>query len=150
MQGEGHTSYCPRCGSLAKDGAQFCDRCGAPLGAGYQSYGQGYQSAPYAYRRDEKEAILAVVLSVIIPGLGQMYCGKIGRGIGILLLIGLLSVIGIVPIFFMMDPVDFNFAGFLALNVVLSILAFIVYIWQIYDAYRCADDYNKMAPPMRY
>jgi TM2 domain-containing membrane protein YozV len=104
----------------------------------------------YTYRKDEKEAILAVILSVIIPGVGQIYCGKIGRGIGILVLLGLLSVVSIVPLFFIMNPVDFNFAGFFAFNVVVGILAFIIYIWQIYDAYRCADDYNKMAPPVRY
>jgi len=144
-------AFCSRCGSQAKEGAQFCDRCGAPVNAGFQSYSQGNQTTvSYTYRKDEKEAILAVILSVLIPGVGQIYCGKIGRGIGILVLIGLVSVIGIVPLFFMMDPMSFNFTGFIALNVILSILAFIIYIWQIYDAYRCADNYNKMAPPMRY
>lgn len=144
-------SFCSRCGSQAKEGAQFCDRCGAPLSLGFQSYSQGNQTTmSYTYRKDEKEAILAVILSVIIPGVGQIYCGKIGRGIGILVLLGLLSVVSIVPLFFIMNPVDFNFAGFFAFNVVVGILAFIIYIWQIYDAYRCADDYNKMAPPVRY
>lgn len=144
-------AFCSRCGSQTKEGAQFCDRCGAPLSMGYQGYGQGNPGPmPYNYRKDEKEAILAVILSVLIPGVGQIYCGKIGRGIGILVLLGLLSVVSIVPLFFMMDPMSFNFAGFFAFNVVVSILAFIIYIWQIYDAYRCADDYNKMAPPVRY
>jgi len=132
------------------EGAQFCDRCGAPLAGGYQSYGPGYQSAPYGYQRDEKEAILAVILSVIVPGVGQMYCGKVGRGIGILVLISLLSLVSLVPLFFMMDLMVFNFAGFFALNVVVSIIVFIVYIWQIYDAYRCADDFNKMGATPRY
>lgn len=144
-------SYCSRCGNLTKEGAQFCDRCGTPLAGGFQSYGQGnQQTVSYTYRKDEKEAILAVVLSVLIPGLGQIYCGRIGRGIGIMVLMGLLSVVSIVPLFFLMDPVDFNFTGFLALNVIISILLFIIYIWQIYDAYRCADDFNKSAPPVRY
>ncbi|MHC1710147.1 MAG: zinc-ribbon domain-containing protein [Methanomassiliicoccales archaeon] len=144
-------AFCSRCGNQAKEGAQFCERCGAPVNAGFQSYSQGNQTTvSYTYRKDEKEAILAVILSVLIPGVGQIYCGKIGRGIGILVLIGLLSVIGIVPLFFMMDPMNFNFAGFIALNVILSILTLIIYIWQIYDAYRCADNYNKTAPPMRY
>lgn len=144
-------SYCSRCGNLARDDAQFCSRCGAPLGGGFQSYSQGNQTTvSYTYRKDEKEAILALILSVIIPGVGQMYCGKVGRGIGILVLISLFSFVSFIPLFLMMDPVDFNFAGFFALNVVMSIIVLIIYIWQIYDAYRCADDYNKMAPPMRY
>ena len=144
-------SYCSRCGRPAKDGAQFCDQCGAPLGGGFQSYSYGNQATvSYTYRKDEKEAILAVVLSVLIPGLGQMYCGKVGRGIGILLLLGLLSFVSLIPLFFIMDPVDFNFTGFFALNVVVSVIVFIIYIWQIYDAYRCAEDHNRTAPPMRY
>jgi len=144
-------SYCSRCGSPAKDGAQFCDQCGAPLGGGFQSYSYGNQATvSYTYRKDEKEAILAVVLSVLIPGLGQMYCGKVGRGIGILLLLGLLSFVSLIPLFFIMDPMDFNFTGFFALNVVVSVIVFIIYIWQIYDAYRCAEDHNRTAPPMRY
>ena len=143
-------SYCSRCGSPAKDGAQFCDQCGAPLGGGFQSYSYGNQATvSYTYRKDEKEAILAVVLSVLIPGLGQMYCGKVGRGIGILLLLGLLSFVSLIPLFFIMDPVDFNFTGFFALNVVVSVIVFIIYIWQIYDAYRRAEDHNRTAP-MRY
>jgi TM2 domain-containing membrane protein YozV len=104
----------------------------------------------YTYRKEEKEVILAVILSVIIPGVGQMYCGRVGRGIGILLLIGLLSLVTIIPMFFIMDSGEFDFAGVFAFNIMVSIIVLIIYIWQIYDAYRCADDYNKMAPPMRY
>lgn len=141
-------AFCSRCGSQTKEGAQFCDRCGAPLSAGFQGYGQ--TAMPYNQRKDEKEAILAIVLSVLIPGLGQIYCGKVGRGIGILALFGFLSVISIIPLFFIVDVVNFDFGGFMALYVIVCIIAFIVYVWQIVDAYRCAEDYNRMAPPMRY
>jgi len=144
-------SFCSRCGSQAKEGAQFCDRCGAPLSVGFQSYSQGNQTTvSYTYRKDEKEAILAVILSVLIPGLGQMYCGRVGRGIGILVLLGLLGFVSIIPLFVIMDPWEVDITGFFALSVVMSIVVFIVYLWQIYDAYRCADNYNKTAPPMRY
>lgn len=144
-------AFCSRCGSQAKEGAQFCDRCGAPLGGGFQSYSQGNQSTvSYTYRKNEKEPILAVVLSLIIPGLGQIYCGKIGRGIGILVLLGLLSGVSLVPMIFIMNPMSFNFAGYFAFTVVISILSIIIYIWQIYDAYRCAEDYNRASAPVRY
>jgi signal peptidase I len=121
------------------------------LGDGFQSYSYGNQATlSYTYRKDEKEPLLALVLSILIPGLGQIYCGKVGRGIGILLLLGMLSFVSLIPLFFIMDPVDFDFAGFFVLNVVVSVIVFIIYIWQIYDAYRCADNHNRMAPPMRY
>ena len=144
-------AFCSRCGSQVPEGAQFCDRCGSPMGGGFQSYSQGNQTTmSYTYRKDEKEIILAVVLSLIIPGVGQIYCGRIGRGIGILVLTGLFGLMSFIPLLFIFDPASFNFAGFFALMVVVSIIALIFYIWQIYDAYRCADDYNRQAPPMRY
>ncbi|HSA35751.1 MAG TPA: hypothetical protein P5202_04210 [Methanomassiliicoccales archaeon] len=121
------------------------------MGGGFQSYGQGNQTTmSYTYRKDEKEIILAVVLSLIIPGVGQIYCDRIGRGIGILVISGLFGLMSFIPLLLFFDPVDFDVAGFFALMVAVSIIAFIFYIWQIYDAYRCADDYNRQAPPMRY
>lgn len=144
-------SYCSRCGSLAKEGASFCDRCGAPLGVGFQSYSQGNQSTvSYTWRKDEKEPILAVILSVIIPGLGQMYCGRVGKGIAILLVYGLMGVVSIMPLFFIGDPGDFDFAGFMALGTITTVLVIIIYIWQLYDAYRCAESHNRAAAPVRY
>jgi TM2 domain-containing membrane protein YozV len=144
-------SYCSKCGSLAKEGASFCDRCGAPLGGGFQSYSQGDQSTvSYTWKRDEKEPILAIILSVLIPGVGQMYCGKVGRGIAILLVLGLLSVVSFVPLFFITDPEDFDFSGFVALNILISVVLLIIYIWQIWDAYRCAESYNDTQVPTRY
>jgi len=65
---------------------------------------------------EEKSEVLAIVLSLIIPGAGQMYCGKIGRGVGILIVTIVLLIV---------------FVGV------------IVYIWQIYDAYKCAKEYNR-------
>src|SRR5437867_806253 len=80
-----------------------------------------FSSPPRHLRRgtslaEEKSEVLALVLSLVIPGAGQMYCGKIGRGVGIL-------IVTIVLLLF--------FVGI------------IVYIWQIYDAYKCAQRYNR-------
>ena len=64
---------------------------------------------------DEKSEAKAIIFS-IIPGAGQMYCGRIGRGLAILLIttITLLIYVGA-----------------------------IIYIWQFYDAYKCAREYNQ-------
>ena len=64
----------------------------------------------------EKDAGIAAVLSLIIPGLGQMYIGKIGRGVLILLFTALLSMI---------------------------LVGFIIWIWNIFDAYNLAKKYNE-------
>jgi len=64
----------------------------------------------------EKDAGIAAVLSLIIPGLGQMYVGKVGRGIIILLITIVLSVV---------------------------LIGFIIWIWNIFDAYNLAKKYNE-------
>jgi len=141
----GIVTYCSKCGNMAKEGAQFCDRCGAPLGGGYQQpYGQpaypGY--APY---RPQKEPLIAVILSILLPGIGQVYAGRVGRGILIFLLVPLLSVMPALSLFAIVSVS--NFGAIWTLAIIVSIIAFIVYVWQIVDAYRCVEEYNRQGGP---
>ncbi len=70
-----------------------------------------------------KSRSTAVILSVLIAGVGQMYLGEVGRGVAILIIAIVLGV----------------FLGFL-LPFYLSLpVLFIYYIWQIYDAYKLYD-----------
>ena len=80
-----------------------------------------YQNPPVLGTKSEA---LAIVLSLLIMGVGQMYMGKVGRGIGILLGCIVLAVIGIVTMG----------VGY--------IILLIVYIWQIIDAYNLCKKYN--------
>ena len=98
---------------------------GAQQPYGMQSYGgqpygmQAYGQFPPAARKDPA---LMLVASLLVPGLGTMLVGRVGRGVGILAgyLVGaLLSVILIgLPIMF----------GF--------------WIWGMVDAYQGAKDHN--------
>jgi len=67
---------------------------------------------------NHKNETLAAILSFLIPGLGQVYVGKIGRGITLFILsfIGLFLVIGYI----------------------------IVWAYSVYDAYRLAKYYNYL------
>lgn len=58
--------YCSSCGAVIKEQAEVCPECGVRQ-----------QSASAA---QEKNPILAAVLSFIIPGAGQIYNGQIARG----------------------------------------------------------------------
>ncbi|MGH9021451.1 MAG: hypothetical protein ACRDV0_10670 [Acidimicrobiales bacterium] len=80
-----------------------------------------YQNNPVLGTKSEA---LAIVLSVLILGVGQMYMGKVGRGIGILLGGIFLAVVGIFT------------AG------VGYIVLLILFIWQIIDAYNLCKKYN--------
>ncbi|MDL2260653.1 hypothetical protein LJC08_00175 [Methanimicrococcus sp. OttesenSCG-928-J09] len=68
--------------------------------------------------------VLAVVLSSIIPGLGQLYSGHFLRSLIIFAVIGILMLVGwvlhipvIMPLFFI-------------------VAAFLMWLWNIYDAYQ--------------
>ncbi|MFZ2412454.1 MAG: zinc-ribbon domain-containing protein [Candidatus Methanoperedens sp.] len=118
--------YCPNCGTQIYEKAEICPKCGVRV------------SEPPPGRistiPEKKSAALSVLLSFFIPGLGQMYCGKVARGVGIFAL----SIL----IFSM-----FVYAA--ASNPTSSDAAFpfllwiLVYIWNLYDAYNLAGKINR-------
>lgn len=94
--------YCQNCGAEFPENALFCPRCGT-------------RTTP------KKNSGIAALLSLIIPGAGQIYCGRTERGI--IILIGTVLLI-------------FNFLSFILIGIV-------VWIWNIYDAYQLAEKINK-------
>ncbi len=124
---EGGVKYCSNCGALIDERAEICPKCGVRV------------SEPPVSRisiiPEKKSVALAAVLSFFIPGLGQMYCGKTARGVGILVLSILM----------------FLFFGFTAGSagaassapVVPFLMWILVYIWNIYDAYKLAGKINR-------
>jgi RNA polymerase subunit RPABC4/transcription elongation factor Spt4 len=124
---EGRAKYCSNCGALIDQKAEICPECGVrvsepPLGR--------ISTIP-----ETKSVALAVVLSFFIPGLGQMYCGKAARGVGILVLSILMFLI-------------FGFAAGSAgaassAPAVPFLMWILVYIWNIYDAYKLAERINR-------
>ena len=67
---------------------------------------------------------LAALIALVIPGAGHIYDGRIGEGILFLFISFVLWIIGI-------------------LTIVGLILVPIFYIWQIFDAYSKANQYNQ-------
>jgi len=132
--------YCPECGKpLANEAANFCDNCGAKLAAaptitvepqpqpeagaaGSASSGAGSEPVTLVQPVEEKSTFVAALCSLILPGLGQVYNGKLERGF--LIFIG--TVIG----FFL-----FIIPGLL------------VWAFGIYDAYTIALKMNKKEIP---
>ncbi len=70
------------------------------------------------YETYKKSEAIALILSFLLPGLGQFYLGKIGRGL--LFLFGTI----IAALF------TFGFGGF------------VVWVWNIIDAYNLAKKHN--------
>ncbi len=129
--------FCPNCGKDSPPGAKFCEICGnampsdqtyqAPPAYGSQPFGQPmYAPIPL------KNAGIAAVLAFLWAGLGHIYLGQIGKGIMFMLVYIILWVIGFLTFFGLI-------IGFLTF---FGLLPFIFWIWQLYDAYTKANEYN--------
>ena len=110
-------------------GRNYCDTCAAQLEQKVMAGGAGqrpqtsvvvHESAPAVFQVPvpRKDPTAAALLSVFFPGAGQLYSGRVGRGIGIFFATWTLMTVGIGVI-----------------------------LWgaQIYDAYTCARDHNRAA-----
>lgn len=104
------TKYCSNCGSKIDIRAEICPKCGVR------------QFFPQSFQPQAKSPEVAAILSFLIMGLGQIYCGEVGRGI-------LFFVVGIV-------------CAFLAAFVIGIPLTLAWWIWNIVDAYRLAKRIN--------
>ncbi|MCG7845208.1 MAG: zinc-ribbon domain-containing protein [Methanomassiliicoccales archaeon] len=149
--------YCSKCGNQVREGGQFCDRCGAPLsfsssGPYQQPSSSGYQSSvTYSWTPDRKDSLIALILSLVLPGVGQIYVGRVGRGIFILLFMLVFGAFSWMPGFLFIDLETDSFMGFIWWSVVATVILLIVYIWQVVDAYRLAEEHNRPGnPPRRY
>jgi hypothetical protein len=132
---------CKNCGKEIKQDDTFCSNCGyavswtkqssttgsainvgaAALGgaaaAGYAPYPQYAQPVPYVYPPvDLKDPGIAMIIGILMPGFGHVYCGKVLQGllifftfvaiilfsftIGILML-GIGTILGLLLLFFL-------------------------------------------------
>lgn len=109
------TKFCPSCGKeLQFENAEICPSCGVRV-----------KELPKVQQGEIKSSGIAAIASAIFPGLGQIYCGQIGRGILIF--------------------IAFVISSFLILLLIGLILAPLVWIIGIYDAYTLAEQINKGA-----
>lgn len=126
---------------------QFCPACGfsftqqmnqpyAPNQYGPQTY--GYPGYP------RKSTAIALILSFFFAGLGQLYVGKIKRGIAFIVTFIVLSVLSSVI------TLDVNYNDIDALNNLVTSPTFIAimlvslgfWAYNMFDAYRQARKYN--------
>ena len=133
--------YCQNCGQELPESARFCDRCGMRIGGGFEPPRTGPDECDIAsIMVNKKSEGLAIILSVIIPGLGQMYVGDLKRGAVIFV-----SII-VVTFLWMLCLADLGYSAsmfMLVASLVLMVLTVAMWFYSIYDAYRLAKEHNQ-------
>ena len=137
-------SPCPNCGHTkttynpqpAGGASGHCGQCGAALAAKYAPCPKcGYSKTRYnpttpapgaQYKNEGTGLILSIVLGLLaINGIGQIYAGKVGRGIGIMIGSWVLIAVGIMTM-------GIGLIAYLA-----------IFIWQIFDTKKLCKEYNE-------
>ncbi|TMV47756.1 hypothetical protein FE783_20175 [Paenibacillus mesophilus] len=102
-------------------------------------YGREHPGPMMAYPEEKlplKSKFIATVLSMMIPGTGQMYLGAVVRGMSIMLLL-VLNIVSIV--FFAEGPVEFNVLPVTLLSLLIPVL----YFYNVFDAVHQTDAVNR-------
>ncbi len=86
-------------------------------------------------RRGKRQPVLAAILSLLVPGLGQIYAGNQERGATILVA-GI--VVGTLALISQTLFVSFAAGAFWWYKLPLTAYAIIFWIWQLADAYKQA------------
>lgn len=114
--------YCQNCGNQLPDEASFCDKCGMRVGG--LSDGYSPNSGMASIMINKKSEGLALILSFLIPGLGQIYVGKSSAGA---LMIVAAVILGMTT----------------ALLILPGIIYIALWIYGMYNAYVEAKEYNR-------
>ena len=89
---EERTKFCPHCGTMIPFDESYCPACGEP-----QPVLEGVR------RKTVKKTWVAVLLSLLVTGLGHVYLGRWRRGLTILVIT--LVVGGVASLYFTYDQV---------------------------------------------
>ena len=116
---EEKTKYCPYCGVQIDRKYIVCPNCGKPQPT--------IDGAVLLHAAQRKNPLIAGLLSLIITGAGQIYLGKISRG---LIYLGLVLLVGIA-----LDGV-LTFDQLMVVGVIVSIVSAV-------DAYLMAKAINR-------
>lgn len=112
-----NVKFCYNCGAKLSDNFKFCPSCGQNLSSDIIKTKTTHVSSK------EKNTLLAVILSVLLPGLGQIYLGLDNKGA--IFLIG------------------YVISAILILLIIGFLLVIIIWIWALIDTIISANALNR-------
>ena len=127
--------YCRMCGEQLPADAAICEKCGHVIERGAKNQPNGV-----GYMKPLKSKGIAAVLSVIFMGLGQIYAGKIARGV-VLAIIEAFCISQVFAFSLALLAVDLTITMWAA-YLGITIVSIVLWAWQVFDAYKLARDYN--------
>jgi len=156
--------FCTSCGKEVGEGDLFCPTCGHNLATNPSlppiDNEQMTAMSPVtevASINDYKSVGTATVLGVVLGlfglfGVGQIYVGQVGKGIGIMLTNFVIIAITIIILFqataiFFLEAISGSVGSAASGFTIFALLLILImdvgfYIWQAYDAYDQAREYN--------
>lgn len=138
---------CPKCAEPIKARAVVCRWCGYDLERGTRPASRGLSlgGTQHVVVHIPKSPGVAVVLSFFWSGLGQMYCGRIGKGLAFMLAPLLLLFLWFSGAL-VVSRGPYGETGYVAWIVALPIGFFLLWIWQLVDAYQTAQSAGSAGP----
>ena len=102
----------------------------------------------HVFATNRKEPWIAALLSFFIPGAGQIYAGKVARGIGLILIFFLGPLVFFFGLFIPVIGFGMGSGGtMIGLTIMSFFIGMIIYVvlfvWNIIDAYTLAEKYNE-------
>ena len=118
----GASGFCSSCGAALIGKSTTCMKCG------YTKTKYNPMTPPQGalYKNEGTALILSIILGILgICGIGQIYAGKVGRGVA-MLIVGIILII----------------VGFATYGI--GLIAYLgLFIWQIFDTRRLCREYNE-------
>ena len=119
--------FCKNCGAHNDQGTSICENCGAALDVSV-----GGPALPL--KKPRVSLLLAGLVGILFMGMGQVYLGRMGRGI-VILFSGVLTGV----LFY-----SFMVTAFFSIGIAFGLLRLFLWIWQIYDAKKLTERYNSV------
>ena len=119
--------FCDKCGAQLKtENARFCDKCGAKVK--FPSNTQSNANASnIPINTEEKDMVIALLISFFLSGLGMAYAGNVGKGVG--------YFVGSIIVYFIF--------GLIFRSWIIFLITFIIWVVGLVLTYQEVNDYNQ-------